>query len=64
MEAQAIFLHPFTICSSCTRKFVVFPFIDEETNRSYPFANGLNGKREIEDKNKQNKRERERERKL
>ncbi len=41
-EAQAIFLNPFNVCSSCERKFVVCLFIDEETtNRIYPFANGL-----------------------
>ncbi len=39
-DAQAIFLNPF---SSCKRKFVVCPFVGEETNGSYPFANGLNG---------------------
>jgi hypothetical protein len=39
----AFFLNPFTICSSCNRKFDLCPFIDEETNGSYPFANGLNG---------------------
>ncbi len=37
-EAQAIFLNPFTGCSSCKRKFVVCPFFDEETNWSYPFV--------------------------
>jgi hypothetical protein len=42
-EAQAIFLNSFTVCSSCKRKFVVFTSVDEETNGSYPFANGLNG---------------------
>jgi hypothetical protein len=42
-EAQVIFLNPCTVCSSCTRKFVICPFVDEETNGSYPFANGLNG---------------------
>ncbi len=36
MEAQAIFLSPFIVCSSCKRKFVVWPFVDEETNRIYP----------------------------
>ncbi len=41
--AQATFLNPFTVCSACERKFVVCPFVDEETNGSYPFANGLNG---------------------
>ncbi len=43
MEAQVVFLNPFSICSSCKRKFVVCPFVDEETNGSYPVANGLNG---------------------
>ncbi len=42
MEAQAIFLHPFTISSSCIWKFVVLKFVDEKTNRSYSFANRLN----------------------
>jgi hypothetical protein len=37
-EAQAV-----TVCSLCKQKFVVCPFVDEETNGSYPFANGLNG---------------------
>jgi hypothetical protein len=41
-EAQAIFLNPFTFCSSCKQKFVICPFVNEETNRSYPFAHGLN----------------------
>jgi hypothetical protein len=36
-------VNPFIVCSSCKRKFVVCPFVYEETNRSYPFANGLNG---------------------
>jgi hypothetical protein len=36
-------LHPFTVCSSCKRKFVVCLFVDKETNGSYPFANGLDG---------------------
>ncbi len=43
MEAQSIFLNPFTICSSFKRKFVVCPFDYEETNGSYPFGNELNG---------------------
>ncbi len=34
MEAQVIFLNPFTVCSSCKREFVVFPFVDKETNRT------------------------------
>jgi hypothetical protein len=42
MEAQAIFLNQFTICSFCKLKFVVCLFVYEETNRSYPFGNGLN----------------------
>ncbi len=42
-EVQAIFLNLFTVCSSCKRKFVVCPFVYAETNRIYPFANGLNG---------------------
>jgi hypothetical protein len=41
-EAQAVFLNPFTVCSSSKRKFVVCPFVDEETNGSYPFGYGLN----------------------
>jgi hypothetical protein len=42
-EVEAIFLNTFTVCSSRKRKFVVFPFVDEETNGSYPFASGLDG---------------------
>jgi hypothetical protein len=42
-EAQAIFLNPFTVCSSYERKFVVCPVVDIERNGSYPFATGLNG---------------------
>jgi hypothetical protein len=30
-------------CVCCKQKFVVFSFVDEETNGSYPFANGQNG---------------------
>jgi hypothetical protein len=41
MKAQSDFLNPFTVCSSCKQKFVVCPFVDEETNTSYPFANGF-----------------------
>ncbi len=33
----------FTVCSSWKRKFVICPFVYKEANRSYPFANGLNG---------------------
>jgi hypothetical protein len=43
MEAQAIFLNPFTVCSSCNWKFVICPFVDKEINGSYPFSNRLNG---------------------
>ncbi len=42
-EAKAIFLNQFTVCSSCKRKFVICPFVDEETNGIYLLANGLNG---------------------
>ncbi len=31
-----------TICSLCKWMFVIFPFVDKETNGSYPFANRLN----------------------
>jgi hypothetical protein len=37
-EAQAIFLNLFTTCSSCIWNFVVCPFVDKETNGSYPIA--------------------------
>jgi hypothetical protein len=43
MEVQVIFLNPFTVFASCKPKFVVCLFVYEETNGSYPFANGLNG---------------------
>jgi hypothetical protein len=42
-EAQAIFLNPFTVFSSCKRKFVVCLFDDKEKNESYLFAIGLKG---------------------
>jgi hypothetical protein len=42
MEAQVIFFNPYTLCSSCKRKFVICLCVDEETNRSYLFASGLN----------------------
>jgi hypothetical protein len=42
-QAQAIFLNPFTVCQSCKRKLIVCPFVNEETNESCPFENGLNG---------------------
>jgi hypothetical protein len=38
MEAQEIFLNPFTACSLCKRKFVICLFVDKERNGSYPFA--------------------------
>ncbi len=41
-EAQAFFFNPFTVCSSYKRKFDDCPFVDKETNGSYPFANKLN----------------------
>jgi hypothetical protein len=47
-KAQAIFLNPFTVCSSCKRKFVVCPFVDKEPKESYPFANSLNGRVQCE----------------
>ncbi len=34
--------NPFTICSSCKRKFVICPLVYQVTNRSYPSANRLN----------------------
>ncbi len=46
-EAQAICLNPFTVCFLCKRKFVICLFADEETNKSYPFAKGLNGLKEL-----------------
>jgi hypothetical protein len=42
MEVQEIFLNPFTICSLSKWKFIVCSIVDKETNRCYPFANGLN----------------------
>ncbi len=39
--SPGIFLNPFTICSSCKRKFVVCPFVDKERNKSCLFANEL-----------------------
>ncbi len=41
--SQATFLDPFIVSSVCKRKFVVCPFVGEETNESYSFGNGLNG---------------------
>jgi hypothetical protein len=43
-------LNPFKVCSSYKRKFVVCPCVDEETNRGYPFANGLKGTNGLTDK--------------
>jgi hypothetical protein len=37
------FPNPFFFCSSCKWKFVVCPFVDDETNETYPFAHGLSG---------------------
>jgi hypothetical protein len=37
-EAEVISLHPFTVGSSCEWMFVVCPFVDAETNRSYPIC--------------------------
>jgi hypothetical protein len=42
-EAYGFILNQFSVCSSYKWKFIVCPFDDEETNRSYLFANGLNG---------------------
>ncbi len=42
-RSQVIFLNLVPVCSSCKRKFVVCPFVYEEKNVSYLFANGLNG---------------------
>jgi hypothetical protein len=42
-RSRATFFSPFTIWSFCKQKFVVCPFVDEETNGSCPFVNGLNG---------------------
>ncbi len=43
MEAQAIFPYIFIVCSSCKwLKFVVCPFVYEETNGSYSLANRVN----------------------
>jgi hypothetical protein len=42
-EAQAMFLNSFAVCSLCKQKFVIRPFVEEETNGSFPFTNGLNG---------------------
>ncbi len=42
--ASEIFLEPFTVCSLCKWKFVIYFFmlVDVEANISYPFANRLN----------------------
>jgi hypothetical protein len=42
MEAQAIFLNPFTVRYLCKWKFIVFWFVEKETNGSYTFAKRLN----------------------
>ncbi len=36
MEALSMFLHQFTVCLLWKRKFVVCPFVDEETNGRQP----------------------------
>jgi hypothetical protein len=41
-EAQVICLSPFTVYSLCKWKFVMYPFVDEETKRSSLFADQLN----------------------
>jgi hypothetical protein len=45
--SRTIFLNPFTVCSSFSNGSLSFvclmTFIDEETNGSYLFADGLNG---------------------
>jgi hypothetical protein len=46
-KAKVVSLNPFTVCSSCKRKFVVCPFLNEETDGSYPFSNGLNRLNEL-----------------
>jgi hypothetical protein len=38
-EAEMIFFNPFIGCSSYKQKLVFCPFVDEETNGSYPFEN-------------------------
>jgi hypothetical protein len=43
MEARAIFINPFIVCSSCKRKFAVCLFAGEEINGCFLLANGLNG---------------------
>ncbi len=50
IEAQAIFLNSFTVCSSCKRKFVVCPFVDGRNKRKMSVCkrtNGLNGLAQI-----------------
>jgi hypothetical protein len=42
-KTQVIFLFPFTVCSLCKGKFVVCSCVFQEINKSYPFANELNG---------------------
>jgi hypothetical protein len=46
-EAKTILFNPFTVCSSCKWKSVVWPFVYKETKESYPFANRLNRLKEI-----------------
>jgi hypothetical protein len=42
MEAQVIFLNPFTFCSLYKWKFFICLFVDGETNGSFQRANELN----------------------
>ncbi len=35
------FPYSVNVRSPAKQKFVIYPFVDEETNGSYPFANGL-----------------------
>ncbi len=43
IEAQAIFLNPFTVCLHANWSLSFVRFLRRNTNGSYPFANGLNG---------------------
>jgi hypothetical protein len=47
MGSQLIFLDPFTLRSLCKWKFVIGLCVDEETNRSYTFASGINRLKEL-----------------
>jgi hypothetical protein len=43
MEAQEIFLNPLPFAHLANGSLSFVSFVNEETNGSYPFANGLNG---------------------